>query len=1419
MSVSRGRRGLYTFRLRAVLSAVVLTASAVTAVALEPSSAVAASGSSCGANINPIVCENSLPGSPKDDWFVGGTYGDIAGYGTAASVASGGSLPFKVLTSAASYEIDIYRLGWYQGNGARKIATVLPSVHQPQAQPNCLTDASSGLVDCGNWAVSATWQVPSTAVSGMYIANFSRTDGTPGENQFPFIVRNDASTADIVVQASDETWQAYNTYGTNDLYVGGFTGSVDGRAYKVSYNRPYLNSGTANFYNAEYPAIRWLERNGYDVTYVSGTDVSTNGAMLLNHKVFVSSGHDEYWNDSQRANVENARSHGVNLAFLSGNEVYWRTRLANSIDGSNTPNRTLVCYKTTQNQANLDPTQPGTGTWADPVYSIGKPQNALTGTEYVVNGGRNDALTVPAQFAKLRFWRNTSVAQLQAGQVATFADGTLGFEWDADPNTPSRPAGAIDMSSTTITIPDSAEQVLQPNGFTYAGGTVTHSLVLYRDPVSGALVFGAGTVQWSWGLDPEHLFPGPAADVRIQQATVNFLADMGAQPTTLQSGLVQATQSTDLTGPTVTVTSPAANQTVAAGSAVTVSGTATDVGGVVARVEVSIDGGTTWTPASGTSTWSYTWAPTTIGAATIKVRASDDSANIGTVVSRSVTVGAQQCPCTIFGAGTPSTADSGDTASVELGTKFVSSVNGSVTGIRFYKSAANTGTHTGSLWNSAGALLATGTFTNETASGWQTMTLTSPVAVAANQVYTVGYLAPKGHYAADANYFTSSGAGIPPLVAPQDGSSSGSNGVYSYTAGFPTSSFQGSNYWVDPIFSTTLTDNQPPSVTSVSPANAATDVPSTSSVTANFSEAVTPSSVQFTLTGPGGTAVAGAVVTSADNTSATFTPTAALAASTTYSASVKASDAFGNAMPSAVTWTFTTAASGGGGGGACPCTLFGSQAPAIPDSGEAAALELGVQFSSSTAAFVTGVRFYKSAANIGTHTGSLWTTAGAQLATGTFSGESVSGWQTLNFSSPVAIKAGTTYVVSYSTTTGHYAYTPGFFSSTPYSSGPLTAPAAANGLYKYGSGFPTSTYNGANYWVDPVVTTTGADTTPPSVTSVSPTAGATGVGLSGTVTATFSEPVDISTVVFGLTAGGQPVPGTVSLSSDGLTATFTSAASLSSSTTYSASVTASDLSGNAMSSAQTWSFTTTSATSTCPCTIFRAADAPTSLDPETSKLELGVRWMSNVDGWVTGVSFYKATSNTGTHTGSLWSNTGALLATGTFSGETASGWQTLTFTSPVAVSANTPYVASYVAPAGHYSYSASYFATSGHTNGPLTALQDGGSAGANGVYLYGGGFPTSSFKSTNYGVDVVFTTTQPGAQGAALVRAGSLSGTLSASVSAAEKAQTTSFPTTPELPSTKAAAAAAPSPPTKALVTLPKHGRSVFKADLRPGKH
>ncbi|MEU8246006.1 DUF4082 domain-containing protein [Nonomuraea sp. NPDC048916] len=311
-----------------------------------------------------------------------------------------------------------------------------------------------------------------------------------------------------------------------------------------------------------------------------------------------------------------------------------------------------------------------------------------------------------------------------------------------------------------------------------------------------------------------------------------------------------------------------------------------------------------------------------------------------------------------------------------------------------------------------------------------------------------------------------------------------------------------------------------------------------------------------------------------------------------------------------------------------------SVTPAVVNHTATDPVVLGVKFRADTTGFVTGIRFYKGSQNTGTHVGSLWTTGGTQLATVTFSGETASGWQQANFSTPVSINAGTTYIASYHTVSGHFSYDLQYF-NTQYANQPLRALAngvqGGNGVYTYSATntFPTTTFRATNYWVSPMF-------------------------------------VPSDTV---------------------------------------------------------WEDTATP-----------AATAPSGASP----LVVGVKFRASRDGVVRGIRFYKAAQNTGTHVGSLWTSGGAQLASVTFSGETASGWQQAYFSSPFPINAGTTYIASYHTTSGRFSYTLQDFAGP-QVNFPLTALENG-DEGGNGVYTYSATntFPTSSYQATNYWVDVLF---------------------------------------------------------------------------------
>jgi len=1407
-----------------------------------------------------IAQENQLPGSPVSAWNVasGGDL-NLCGFATNISVNQGDTESFSITdNSSVAYTISIFRLGYYQGLGARLVTTInSPTI---TVQPAPLTNATSGMIDCGNWSVSASWTVPTNATSGLYIADLMK-NGVP-DSQIPFVVRDDADHSQILYQTSDSTWEAYNSYGGNSLYEsasGGLGANDDGntpRAYEVSYNRPFVNRGENEgpqegyIFGSEYPMIRFLEENGYDVSYATDVDTARYPSHLLDHQIILTSGHDEYWSQEQLDNMTAARNAGINMALFSGNEGFWRIQWAPSTDPSATPWRTIICYKATLSDEIVNPAGETTftGAWRDPrfpAYWSQEPENAFNGTISEVNGVRNDSLSVSYPDSLDRFWRNTSVATMAPGDTTTFPAGTLGYEWDEDLDNGFRPAGLIDLSQQTM---DVSPKLTLDYGGNYGDGTATHSMTLYR-AASGALVFSAGQTQWSWGLDTNHDRSGGPVQPAMQQATINLLADMGVQPTTLIAGLVTATASTDFTPPTSTITAPTPNATFTNGVPVTITGTAVDAGGgIVAGVEVSTDNGVTWHPAVGTNNWSYTWIPGVQGNTRILSRATDDSGNIETPsIGRGVVVSSSG-PFGIFTSGTtPQTGATTSTAATTLGVMFTSSVAGQIQGIRFYKGTSNAGTHIGSLWTSTGTLLASATFSNESASGWQQVNFSSPVTIQTNTVYVASYFAPNGHYYGD-DFGLGRNIVSGPLTALAggtliNGATTGTDdGLYAIagTNTFPTTADADTNFFVDVVFQPNAGDTTPPTVRAVTPA-AGPSSSAVDSVSITFSESIEVPSLQFSLTGPGNVTIP-ATVSYVDSThTATLTPTSSLAPDTAYDAGVFAYDLALNSLAQPYLWSFTTPQN--------YSIWTTSTTPTNPANSTTTATEVGVRFTSDVAGSITGLLFYKGAGNTGTHVADLWSNSGTLLASATFSGESASGWEEVNFAAPIAITANTTYVASYFAPNGHYASDSNYF-STAFNDAPLHAPADgtagnANGVFiatSQSGVFPTSSTNSTNYWVDVVLSSGGVDTTPPIIAGTTPLTSATGVSVTAPVTATFNEPINSSTLTFTLKGPGNvsvpatvtynpgtqtatltptsflsgtttytasvsasdisgnamtppytwtfatllvpavisenpaagatdvletipvqaifneginsgslvftltgpgnvSVPATVSYNSSTLTATLTPLATLASSTTYTVTVSATDLSGNPMPAPMTWSFTTEAAGTTF--TVWPSSTVPgTTSKSDTSSVELGVRFTTDVSGYITGIRFYKGSGNTGTHIGNLWSDTGTLLATATFISESGSGWQQGLFNNPVAVVPGTTYVASYFDPMGHYAVDQNYFVNS-YDSPPLHALADGTNGESNGLYIYSATskFPNSSFKSSNYYVDVVFMTT------------------------------------------------------------------------------
>jgi N,N-dimethylformamidase beta subunit-like protein len=329
-------------------------------------------------------------------------------------------------------------------------------------------------------------------------------------------VRDDQSRAPALVQASTNTWEAYNTWGDASLY-GSFGAdrkyiAKKRRAYRVSYDRPFdpsindsTNDGAGLFLSWEYNFVRWAEARGYEMSYTTNVDVGLRPETLRRHRLFISLGHDEYWSMAQRDGVEAARDAGVNVAFFSGNEAYWQARMEPATTGR--PARVLTVYK----DAKLDPSAQSdpkhtTVLFGDP--PVRRPQAQLTGLGY---GSNATPLYQPWRAAGTDSWifNDTGIA---AGEAFP---GIVGYEYDRGAAPEDRPAGLTVVGSSPV------------EGF---AGQDTALSAMYKAS-SGATVFAAGTIAWSWGLDDYgHESRGKFADAKLQRLTANIMDRLGAPP-------------------------------------------------------------------------------------------------------------------------------------------------------------------------------------------------------------------------------------------------------------------------------------------------------------------------------------------------------------------------------------------------------------------------------------------------------------------------------------------------------------------------------------------------------------------------------------------------------------------------------------------------------------------------------------------------------------------------------------------------------------------------------------------------------------------------------------------------------------------------------------------------------------------------
>lgn len=500
---------------------------------------------------NPIIRENAHLGTttwqipPGKQATV-----EIQAYASATSIPIEHWITFYVSTQkeGTPYSIGIYRLGWYNGLGGRLMAPLVEYSGQAQGYyagifhsgvtghtlVNCRTcrvDAKTGLVEA-NWAPSYRLYIPTDWTTGVYLAKFMDSRGK--QTYVPFDVISNFHSA-VVAVTPDTTYAAYNTWGGYSLYsddiISGSPGETDTslgfvqhgvltRAVKVSFDRPYVQeAGSAQVLAFEADIIHWMERKGYDLSYISDVDLHNNPAQLLNHHAYISLGHDEYWTKEMRDGVEYARDHGVGLAFLGADAAYWQMRF--EPDSQGVPDRTVVCYKVDSGYPNLITADPlygkdnsrVTARWRDPV--VHRPENALIGIMYA-----GLAHQVPGFPWTLNPEAQSPVlfdTELQPGQQ--YGCYLVGYEWDAIYNNDATPRG-LSVLGTSAT-QDNA-------GFPGASETT------YYIAKSGAMVFATGSINWTFALDDYRLHPNylcaskDHAVFQLQRLLANVFHALGA---------------------------------------------------------------------------------------------------------------------------------------------------------------------------------------------------------------------------------------------------------------------------------------------------------------------------------------------------------------------------------------------------------------------------------------------------------------------------------------------------------------------------------------------------------------------------------------------------------------------------------------------------------------------------------------------------------------------------------------------------------------------------------------------------------------------------------------------------------------------------------------------------------------------------
>ena len=433
--------------------------------------------------------ENAKAGT--SDWTVQrpSKAGEIEGYLSAVSAQQGETLTMYVTSTAPTFTATAYRLGWYGGKLARQIWASEPQ--RATVQPAATRDPTTAMVETA-WSPTLKVTVGPDWPPGDYLFKLVASSGY--DTYVPLTVRDDRSTAPILIVNAVTTWQAYNLWGGYDLYAGP-TGAAS-RAKVVSFDRPYrLGDGSGDFLGSEQKLIKLAEKDGLDVSYTTDVDLGQQPALLLQHRVIVSLGHDEYWSTAMRANVTAARDHGVNLVVLGANAVFRHIRLEPSPLGAD---RHEVNYRVAKDDP-LNASNPAevTVSWRD--APVSKPESTLLGEMYECNPVDADlVVTEPDAWV-------FADAGLSAGQHLAHLVGSEYDHWSPTDGGPP-------------------VELLASSPVTCHGRPSTSDFSYYVAP-SGAGVLDTGTNLWI-----AKILDDPAVGATVARVTETILSEASKGP-------------------------------------------------------------------------------------------------------------------------------------------------------------------------------------------------------------------------------------------------------------------------------------------------------------------------------------------------------------------------------------------------------------------------------------------------------------------------------------------------------------------------------------------------------------------------------------------------------------------------------------------------------------------------------------------------------------------------------------------------------------------------------------------------------------------------------------------------------------------------------------------------------------------------